>query len=76
MRNKASTLAADIMEMITNRFVVYGTPIPENILELKDETMSIFMETCTFTDDNLPPHYEQRLLEIREELSNRLIKGE
>lgn len=76
IKNKASVLAAEILEAITKRYVVFDKPIPAGVLKLKDEAMSLFAEVCDKTDDALPPQYEQRLLEIKKQLAAEFDKGE
>ena len=75
-RNKASVLAAEILEAITKRYVIFDKPIPASVLKLKDEAMAIFAEVYDKSDENLPPKYEQQLLEIKKQLAEEFDKGD
>lgn len=74
-RNKASVLAAEILEAITKRYVIFDKPIPASVLKLKDEAMSLFTEVYDKSDENLPSKYEQQLLEIKKQLAEEFDKG-
>lgn len=76
MRNKASSLAAEILDAITKRYVIYDKPIPAEVLRLKDETMTVLAEAYDKSDADLPPKYEQQLLEIQQKLSHEFDKGD
>lgn len=75
-RNKASVLAAEILEAITKRYVIFDKPIPASVLKLKDEAMALFAEVYDKTDEEIPPRYEQQLLEIQKQLAGELDKGD
>ncbi len=76
MKNNISKLTAEILDSITKRYVIFDKPIPANILRLKDETMTIFAEFQSKPNEDIPPQYEQQLLEIRKKLHDELDKGE
>lgn len=74
--NRASKIAAEILDAITKRYVIYDLPIPEKVLKLKDETMAVFEKVNNKSDEELSPKYERRLLNIQKKLAKELKKGE
>lgn len=69
-------LAAEILEAITKRYVIFDKPIPASVLKLKDEAMALFAEVYDKSDEYIPPRYEQQLLEIQKQLAEELDKGD
>ncbi len=76
MINNASKIAAEILDAITKRYVIYDKPIPEKVLKLKDETMAIFEKVHNKSDDELHPKYGRQLLKIQKKLAKELKKGD
>lgn len=76
MINNVSRIAAEILDAITKRYVIYDIPIPEKVLKLKDETMVIFEKAYNKLDEELPPKYEHQLLSIKKKLAKELKKGD
>lgn len=67
-RNRITELLAQILQLITERYVMYDLPIPENVLALKDEACSIAEKAAReHNADGIGEYggeYERRLSEI------------
>lgn len=68
MITNTGKLSAEILQIITERYVVGGRNIPPDILKLKDETMSIYDKSRGETNPAVLEQYERRLGEIKETL--------
>lgn len=67
MIDDISRLSSDILQIITERYLTNNNrTIPDDILKLKDETMSIFGKSHNEKDPAVIKQYERRLGEIRE----------
>lgn len=64
-------VVTEILEIITARYVGRGTPLPENIIAIKDETMDIYLKSTSEEDMSVLDEFEVRAKVIRE----RLAKG-
>ncbi len=65
MTLKANKLSAEILQIITERYVVTNAVIPADILKLKDETMNLYEKSRKETNVDVLSGYERRLEEIR-----------
>ncbi len=72
MTLKTNKLSAEILQIITERYVVTNTVIPADILKLKDETMKLYEKSRKETNADVLSGYERRLSEIK----GALVKGE
>lgn len=68
MINALGRLFADILQIITSRYVVIGRAIPGEVLRLKDEAMSVYEKSRAETDPAVLEQYARRLGEIKEAL--------
>ena len=66
--NALGKLLADILQIITSRYVVSGQAIPADVLKLKDEAMNIYEKSRSETNTAVSEQYERRLGEIKEAL--------
>lgn len=63
-RNHITELLAQILQLITERYVMYDLPIPEKVLSLKDEACSIAEKAAEEHNTDVIGEYERRLSEI------------
>lgn len=63
--NKAGQLAAEILQTITDRYVITERTIPRDILKAKDEVMQIYSKALHETDPYALERYTRRLEEIK-----------
>ncbi|MDE6727082.1 MAG: hypothetical protein K2J80_03960 [Oscillospiraceae bacterium] len=68
MINALGKLFADILQIITSRYVVSGRAIPEDVLRLKDEAMSVYEKSRGENNSAVLEQYARRLGEIKEAL--------
>ena len=63
-------ILAEILQIITLRYVVSDRTIPADVLKLKDEAMSIYEKNRGENDPVVSEQYARRLGEIKEALEN------
>lgn len=72
--NDLTVIFADILQIITDRYVKNDLTIPEEVLALKDEACDIIGKAADEQRETVLAKYGHRLVGIREELLN--VTGE
>lgn len=63
------TMFAEILQFITDKYVMRDLPIPEEILVLKDEACTITAKAAEERNSKALIGYERRLIEIKKTLN-------
>ena len=66
----SGNILAEILRIITSRYVVSDRTIPADVLKLKDEAMSIYEKSRSESNAAVSEQYVRRLGEIKEALEN------
>lgn len=65
---RVAVVFAQILQAITDRYVMHDLPIPTEVLALKDEACHITAKAADEQNPNTLAEYERRLTEIRSAL--------
>ena len=65
-----SVIFADILQIITDRYVKNNFTIPKDVLQFKDEAYDIIRKAADEPRNEVLAEYERRLAEIRDILRN------
>lgn len=71
LRSSIRAVVTEILEIITARYVSSGRVVPAEILQIKDETMDLYLKSNSEADIAVLEQYEIKAKVIRE----RLVKG-
>lgn len=65
-KNELNKLVAEILNEITQRYILSNYKIPADVLALKDEVMEIYDSLHKEEDESVLAKHEARLTEIRD----------
>ena len=68
MLHHLTVIFADILQIITDKYVKNDLAIPEDVLKLKDEACNIIGKAADIQQSRVLAEYGQRLIGIREVL--------